>query len=88
VRALQEVAPAYRGVLVLRDIEGLSTREAARVLRISEDNVKTRLRRAREALRAALEGRDGAAAPRPPSAVRARARRQASSLTRHQTVEA
>jgi RNA polymerase sigma-70 factor (ECF subfamily) len=91
VRALQTVPPAYRGVLVLRDVEGLSTREAARALRISEDNVKTRLRRGRLVLRAALaEGprRDagGAAAPRPPSMVRAKARRQAVTLAHVSTV--
>lgn len=85
VRALQTVPPAYRGVLVLRDVEGLSTREAARALRISEDNVKTRLRRGRLVLRGALADEprasaDGAPAPRPPSIVRAKARRQALTL--------
>lgn len=55
-RALQHVPPSYRQVIFLRDMEGLSTREAATVLRTSEDNVKTRLRRARTQLRKELEG--------------------------------
>jgi RNA polymerase sigma-70 factor (ECF subfamily) len=54
-RALATLTPVHREVLVLRDLEGLSTREAADVLGVSEDNVKTRLYRARRALRAALE---------------------------------
>jgi len=54
-RALATLTPAHREVLVLRDLEGLSTRETAAVLGVSEDNVKTRLHRARRALRAALE---------------------------------
>ena len=40
-----------RIVFVLRDIEGLSTRETAEVLDISEMAVKTRLSRARLRLR-------------------------------------
>jgi RNA polymerase sigma-70 factor, ECF subfamily len=38
-------------VIMLRDLEAVSTAEAAEVLDISEENVKTRLYRAREALR-------------------------------------
>lgn len=53
--ALGQIPRAYRSVLFLRDMEGLSTREVARVLGISEDNVKTRLRRARAALRSQLQ---------------------------------
>jgi RNA polymerase sigma-70 factor (ECF subfamily) len=54
-RAIAGLPPTQREVLVLRDLEGLSTREVARVVGVSEDNVKTRLHRARIALRAALE---------------------------------
>lgn len=54
--ALQALAPMYRVIVVLREIEGLSTREVAEVLGISEANVKTRLHRARTMLRAQLEG--------------------------------
>lgn len=53
--AIATLPPAQREVLVLRDLEGLSTREVARVVGVTEDNVKTRLHRARVALRAALE---------------------------------
>lgn len=52
--ALAALPRSYRIVLFLRDMEELSTREVARVLGISEDNVKTRLRRARTALQAEL----------------------------------
>lgn len=54
-RAIATLSPAQREVIVLRELEGLSTREVAEVVGVSEDNVKTRLHRARRALRAALE---------------------------------
>ena len=54
-RALAAVPRAYRVVVVLREIEGLSTREVAEVMGISEANVKTRLHRARLLLREHLE---------------------------------
>lgn len=54
-RALLTLPGPQREVIVLRDLEGLSTREVAGVVRISEANVKQRLHRARVALRAALE---------------------------------
>ncbi len=53
--ALAKLPPAYRAVVVLREMEGLSTREVAEVLGISEANVKTRLHRARLFLRKALQ---------------------------------
>jgi RNA polymerase sigma-70 factor (ECF subfamily) len=49
-KALGALPRSYRIVLFLRDMEGLSTREVAQVVGISENNVKTRLRRARAAL--------------------------------------
>ena len=56
VRAcIDQLPEGYRAVLLLRDIEGLSTEEAARVLGISPGAVKTRLHRARQALRTLLE---------------------------------
>jgi RNA polymerase sigma-70 factor (ECF subfamily) len=58
-RALESLPAGYRSVVFLRDMEGLSTREVARIMGISEDNVKTRLHRARLRLQAALE-RDAA----------------------------
>lgn len=54
-RSLAAVPRPYRVVVVLREIEGLSTREVAEVLGISEANVKTRLHRARMLLRDHLE---------------------------------
>jgi RNA polymerase sigma-70 factor, ECF subfamily len=44
-------------------VEGLSTAETASVLDVSDDVVKTRLSRARSALRRVLEERIGTAAP-------------------------
>ena len=56
IRACIERLPfAYREVLLLRDIEELDTEETARQLGINCGAVKTRLHRARQALRALLE---------------------------------
>src|SRR5262245_56459081 len=52
-----------RETFVLRDVEGLSTAEAAAALDVSEDVVKTRLSRARAALRRSLLQRAGASTP-------------------------
>ena len=52
IAALPEI---YRVVLLLRDVEGLSTEETAEVLDITDDTVKTRLHRARLALRKDLD---------------------------------
>lgn len=52
--ALQQLPETYRSVFVLRDMEGLSTKEVAQVLGISEANVKVRLLRARLKLREIL----------------------------------
>jgi RNA polymerase sigma-70 factor (ECF subfamily) len=49
--AAERLPESLRIVFVLRDIEGLSTRETAEVLEISEMAVKTRLSRARLRLR-------------------------------------
>ncbi len=53
-RGIRGLPESYRAVLLLRDIEELSTSETAQILEMSEDNVKTRLHRARLALRAAI----------------------------------
>jgi RNA polymerase sigma-70 factor (ECF subfamily) len=53
--ALKELPAAYRTVLVMREIEGLSTKEVATITGVSEANVKTRLHRARLRLRRRLE---------------------------------
>ena len=52
---IQELPESYRVVLLLRDIEELSTREVADGLGLSEANVKVRLHRARSALKKLLE---------------------------------
>jgi RNA polymerase sigma-70 factor (ECF subfamily) len=55
-KAIAELLPSLRAVFVLRDIQGLSTRETGEVLGISEMAVKTRLSRARLRLRELLSG--------------------------------
>jgi len=52
--AFRTLPPPYRMVAFLRDVEGLSTREVAQVVGITEANVKQRLHRARHMLREAL----------------------------------
>ena len=52
--ALDGLSDEYREVVLLRDVEGLSAPEAASSLGISVDALKSRLHRAREALRTAL----------------------------------
>ena len=49
----------YRAPLILRDVEGLSTADAAAVLGLSEAALKSRLHRARAAVRRALQERLG-----------------------------
>lgn len=52
--AIQRLSPALSAVFVLRDIQGLSVRDTAETLNISEMAVKTRLLRARLKLREEL----------------------------------
>ncbi len=49
--AINELSDIYRSVFILRDIEGLSIKETSAILNITEENVKIRLRRARQYLR-------------------------------------
>ena len=51
---------AYRTVIILRDVEEMSTAETAEVLTLTDTNVKVRLHRAHELLRAELFARAGA----------------------------
>ena len=60
--AVDRLADGAREVFVLRQIEGMSTSETAEVLGVTEDVVKTRLSRARAALREDLLDRAGVAA--------------------------
>jgi RNA polymerase sigma-70 factor (ECF subfamily) len=53
-QAIDGLDPAQREVLVLRDVEGLPAIEVARVLGLSVEAVKSRLHRARVAVRQAL----------------------------------
>ena len=53
--SIDRLPETYRSVLLLRDIEELSTEEAARLLGVTENAVKIRLHRARQALRGLLE---------------------------------
>jgi RNA polymerase sigma-70 factor (ECF subfamily) len=52
IRALPEL---YRSVVLLRDVEEMSTEETAEILGVSADTVKTRLHRGRLALRKQLD---------------------------------
>jgi RNA polymerase sigma-70 factor (ECF subfamily) len=59
-KAIASLPSLYREVLVMRDIQHLSTAETAQVLQITENAVKTRLLRARLQMRDALApGVDG-----------------------------
>ncbi|HEU0140793.1 MAG TPA: sigma-70 family RNA polymerase sigma factor [Bryobacteraceae bacterium] len=55
-RAIGELPEIYRSVILLRDVEELTTEEAAQVLEVGTDVVKTRLHRARLAVRKKLDG--------------------------------
>ncbi len=56
-RMIEELPDSYRTVLLLRDLEELSTEEVARMLEVTPNAVKIRLHRARQALRAKLDAR-------------------------------
>lgn len=54
-RAIRGLSAEERAIVTLRDLEGLSTREAARMLGISEGAAKVRLHRAHARLREAID---------------------------------
>jgi RNA polymerase sigma-70 factor (ECF subfamily) len=54
-RVIAELPATYRAVVLLRDMEELSTEETAQVLDLSIDVVKTRLHRGRAAMRQKLD---------------------------------
>ena len=54
-RAIGALPVNYRSVILLRDVEELSTAETAQILDLTEDVVKTRLHRARLAVRQTLD---------------------------------
>lgn len=53
--AITQLPDIYRSVILLRDVEELSTAETAEILDVSEDTVKTRLHRARLGVRRTLD---------------------------------
>ena len=53
-KALADLPPPYRTAIVLRDVEGLSTHEAAEIAGVSEAAFKSRLHQARLKVRAAI----------------------------------
>lgn len=57
--AVEKLPDAYRTIFVLRDVEEMSTTDAANILEITEENVKVRLHRARALLRKGLYARAG-----------------------------
>ena len=61
--AILSLPENLRTVLMLRDVEELSTAETAEALSLSEENVKTRLHRGRALVRRKLYARIGADAP-------------------------
>jgi len=58
-QAIDNLPQTYRAVLIMREIEGMSVFETAAALDVEEGVVKTRLHRARAALRSAIEDRVG-----------------------------
>jgi RNA polymerase sigma-70 factor (ECF subfamily) len=61
--ALLDLPEQYRIVMMLRDVEGLSTAETAVTLDLTEENVKIRLHRGRSMARGWIVERVGANAP-------------------------
>lgn len=61
--AIDALPNGMREVFILREVEGLSTSDAAACLEVSDDVVKTRLSRARATLRRLLMERANATAP-------------------------
>ncbi len=53
--AMSELPPDYRNAVELRDVQGLSTSEAAKALGIGERALKSRLHRGRMAIRGKLD---------------------------------
>jgi RNA polymerase sigma-70 factor (ECF subfamily) len=58
-REVSELPSSFRMVIMMRDVEGLSTAETAEILGVSEDLVKQRLHRGRAMLRDHLVRRAG-----------------------------
>ncbi len=65
MQCLEDLSPPLRSAFLLREAEGLSTRETADALGVSENSVKARLWRARQELAARLGHRLGKDEPDP-----------------------
>lgn len=63
-KAILSLSEDYRLVLILRDMEGMTTEETAESLNLTPENVKVRLHRAHAALRRQLHATLGATATR------------------------
>ena len=61
--AILTIPEKYRAVLILRDVENMTTAEVATTLNLTEENVKVRLHRARALVRKQLHALAGAVAP-------------------------
>ena len=62
--AVEQLSPRYRLVFVLREVEGMSTRDTALALGVSKDVVKTRLRRSKLLIRRQVGSRSYASRAR------------------------
>ena len=60
-KTLDELPPRQREVVMLRDVDGLTSQEVCEVLEISEANQRVLLHRGRSHLRQALEAEVGTA---------------------------
>ncbi|MDP4094416.1 MAG: sigma-70 family RNA polymerase sigma factor [Bacillota bacterium] len=54
-KAIQSLSEEYRFVIIMRDIQGFSYEEIAKIIKCPEGTVKSRINRARKALKEALE---------------------------------
>lgn len=54
-KAIEALPRSLKDVLILRDVEGIDTKEVCEILKISETNLYVRLHRARERVRQAVE---------------------------------
>jgi RNA polymerase sigma-70 factor, ECF subfamily len=54
-REIEQLPPAQRAVITMRDVQGLSSEEVCNALDLTETNQRVLLHRARSKVRAALE---------------------------------
>ena len=74
-RAIAALEPEYREVLLLRDVEGLTAPEVSEVVEVSVAAVKSRLHRARAAVREQMAPFLDVAEPAPEAVAEARLRK-------------